>query len=146
MRSLAIVIAVLAAASPATAGVVVESATDASRCTSDERAQNTTTLRRTLDRLSTQLSTTNAGIDATIVSLSVEPAGALVVVSAQVRLAISDENGRLLTVLTGGAKVEMSAREYRARKLPRMRQDAVVGAVEGMFGKVKASLRQLPRS
>jgi hypothetical protein len=146
MRSLAIVIAVLAAASPATAGVVVESATDASRCTSDERAQNTTTLRRTLDRLTAQLSTTNAKVDATIVSLSVEPAGSLVVVTAQVRLAISDENNRLLTVVTGGAKVEMSAREYRARKLPRMRQDAVAGAVEGMFGKVKASLRQLPRS
>lgn len=145
MRSTAILIAVLAAASPALADVVVESATDTSKSTAIERAQNTATLRRTLDRLSAQLSTTNAHVDATIVSLSVEPSRSEIVVSAEVRIAISDEDGRIISVLTGAAKVE-AGRAYRGGQLERMRADAVTAAAESMFGKAKFALRQLPRS
>lgn len=136
VKRTAIFLAMLAAASPAMAQIVVASATDSSRSTSIERARNAATLRRTLDRLIGS-QTCNAHVDATIVSLTVEPAGALVVVSAQVRLAISDPNGRILSVLTGGAKVETDARGFRPRQLPRMRDDAMFAAVEGMASKVK---------
>jgi hypothetical protein len=141
MTRTGILLAVLAVASPAAADVVVSSATDASPCTAMERSQNTATLRRTLDTLiASQLPSANAHVDATIVSLTVEPTDDLVVVSAQIRLAISDDSGRILSVLTGGAKVEQSARSYRAQKLGRMRDDAVSAAVEGMFGKVKIAI------
>ncbi len=141
MKGTAILLAVLAAAAPAAAEVRVASATDASPRTAIERAQNTTTLRRTLDRLiASQRSSTNAHVDATIISLTVEPIDDLVVVTAHVRLAISDEDGRLLSVLTGGAKVERTARHVRARHLRAMREDAVAAAVEGMFDKLKKSV------
>lgn len=141
MKRMAIWFAVLAAASPAMADVRIASATDATHGSVIERAQNTATLRRTLDRLTSRLSTKTTHVDATIVSLTVEPQDDLVVVSARVRLAISDDNGRILSVITGGAKVEQDARIFRTRHLKTMRADAVSGAVEGMFDKVKLATR-----
>jgi hypothetical protein len=141
MKSSAIMIAVLAAAAPAAADVVVKSATDTSRCTPTESAQNTATLRDSLDDvIASQLSTGNAHIDASIVSLTVEKTRVRVVVSAQVRIAISDDNGRILSVLAGGAKVEQSAGTIRARDVRVMREDAVRAAVDGMTDKMKVSV------
>jgi hypothetical protein len=141
MRCTAIVFAVVATASATYADVTVESATDASPCAPTERLRNSTTLRHTLENLiDAQVSNANAHVDASIVSLTVESTDELVTVSAQVRLAISDDSGKILSVLTGGAKVEMPARDYRARGLGSMRDDAVSAAVEGMFGKVKTAL------
>lgn len=136
-------LAALAAVSPATADVRVASATDASMRTAIERSQNTATLRRTLDRLiATQPTTETVRVDATLVSLTTETNGDLVVVSAQVRLALSDSDGRIVSVLTGGAKVEQTIRSNRSTKLRRMRDDAVAAACEGMFDKVKKSARR----
>jgi hypothetical protein len=141
MKSSAIMIAVLAAATPAAADVVVKSTTDTSRCSPTERAQNKATLRRALDRLALQLSSASAHVDATIVGLTVEQRKNVVVVSAEVRLAISDENGKIISLLAGGAKVE-TPRGSRAPKLGRLRDDAVAAAVEGMFDKVKIAITQ----
>lgn len=140
MRSTVLLIAVLAATAPAGAEVVVETATDASRCTPQERAQNAATLRRTLDRLiATHALAANAQIDASIVTLTVEPSAKLVVASARVRLAITDESGRMVSVVTGDAKIEVP-RGTRPPQLARMRDDAVTAAVEALFGKVKIAL------
>ncbi|HMJ14706.1 MAG TPA: hypothetical protein VK524_25015 [Polyangiaceae bacterium] len=146
MKRAAILIAVLAAGSPAAADVVVASTSDASSCTVSERAQHTATLRRALDRLiESHLSTGNAHVDAQIERLTVESSGDRVVVSARVRLAISDDAGRILSVVTGNAKVEQSARTFRAR--PRaMREDAVTSAVEAMFDNLKTAIAPTRRN
>jgi hypothetical protein len=143
MRRTAIFIAVLATASIAVAEskVLIESATDATKGSRRQRAQNTITLRRTLDDLlASHTVNANAHVDATVVSLTVQPKGKLMIVSAQVRLAISDDNGRILSVLVGGAKVE-APRADRGR-LGHLRDEAVSAAAEGMFDKLKTSLSQ----
>jgi hypothetical protein len=142
MNSAAILVTVLAATTPAMGEVIVASTSDTSRGTPSERAQNTATLRRTIDdTIGSRLSSANAHVDATIVSLVVRSRRNAIVVSARVRLAISDNHGRILSIVVGGAKVERSARTYRAaRDLRGLRDDAISAAVDGSFDKVRVAV------
>ena len=149
MERKGILLAILACASTAAADsrVVIESATDDTRAPSAERKRNSTTLRHTLDQLITTHSLkANAHIDASVVSLTVERSDNLVIVSAQVRIAISDDTGRIHSVLSGGAKVEAPARMYRARGRIGLRNDALSAAVTGMFDKVKTVIAPMPKT
>ncbi|MGE3762426.1 MAG: hypothetical protein AB7L94_09245 [Kofleriaceae bacterium] len=141
MKRMAIVFAVLAAVSPAAADVRIASAIDATRSTVIDRAHNTATLRRTLARVSSQFSSKNAQLDATIVSLTVESIDDLVVVNARVRIAISNPDGRIVSMLTSNARAEKSARVFRPRHLRAMRDDAVIAAVQGAVDKAKLAAR-----
>lgn len=139
MKATALLVAVLAAAPmPAFADVVIASATDTSASSPSDRGQNRATLRRTLARIASKLPAANAQVDATIVKLTVEQTRGVVVVSTRVRIAISDADGRILSVVTGNAKVEQP-RPTRARHLAAIRADAVSVAVESMFDKVKTA-------
>ncbi len=85
-------------------------------------------------------------VDLSIVSLETRHTGNFVEIDAQLRLAISDSRGRMLSFLSGGAKVQVPRRTYDARYLPQLRREAVENAVRGLFGKLVAHLRRGARS
>ena len=128
-------------ASPAAADVVVVSVYDASTSAASDRAQNTAMLRRALARPSPRIAS-DVSVDATLVSLTVDATTPTVRVAARVRLAISDDTGRLLSVITGNAKLE-SERTDRPHALRRLRDDAVTAAVDCTIAKLRLALRQV---
>ena len=82
-------------------------------------------------------------IDISVVKLDVVQAGGYMEVDAELRLAISDDKGKMLSFLSGGAKVQVPMAKYKAKFLPTMRKDALEGAMKGMFDKLLAHLRQI---
>ena len=81
-------------------------------------------------------------LDLSIVGLDVRQDGAFIEVEAQVRLAISNDAGKMLSFVSGGAKVQVPRRGYNAGYLPQLRRDAVENAVRGLFSKVMDQLRR----
>lgn len=82
-------------------------------------------------------------IDVSVVKLELVQDGTYMVVDAELRLAISDDKGKMLSFLSGGAKVQVPLAKYKAKFLPNMRKDALEGALKGMFDKLLAHLRQM---
>jgi hypothetical protein len=85
-------------------------------------------------------------IDLSVVKLAVSRTAGVIEVEAQLRLAISDEKGKMLSFLSGGAKVQVSQKTFQARHLPDMRREALENAMRGMFDKLLAHLREKPRA
>ncbi len=85
-------------------------------------------------------------IDLSVVKLDVAVNGAFVEVAAELRLAISDDTGKMLSFLSGGAKVQVPRLKYKAALLPDYRKEALEGAMQGMFDKLLAHLRQTSQS
>lgn len=136
--------------------VVVKSSTDESPGTSDAatRKQHAEIIKRALlDRLRGDPSITSViaearrwSLDARYLDLSVTRLAAtrngnVVEVGAELRIAISDDSGKMLSLLSGGAKAQMPAAGFDARTLPAMRRDALDGAMRGMLDKLFAQLR-----
>lgn len=84
-------------------------------------------------------------IDVSVTRLEAVPAGGYMEVAAQLRLAISDEQGKMLSFLTGGAKVQVPVGKYDPSTLPSLQKEALEGAMRGMFGKLLAHLRTDPQ-
>jgi len=82
-------------------------------------------------------------IDVSVVKLEVVQDGSYMVVETELRLAISDDKGKMLSFLSGGAKVQVPLAKYKAKFLPNMRKDALEGAMKGMFDKLLVHLRQM---
>jgi hypothetical protein len=114
-------------------------------------------LRRTLlDRFRADASITSAaddarrwGLDARHLDLSVTRlaatrAGNLIEVDAQLRVAISDEGGKMLSLLSGGAKVQVPAATFDTRYLPALHKEALENAMRGMVDKLLGQLRGAP--
>ncbi|HSK00058.1 MAG TPA: HEAT repeat domain-containing protein [Kofleriaceae bacterium] len=80
-------------------------------------------------------------IDLAVVKMDVATVGSIIEVDAQLRLAISDGQGKMLSFLSGGAKVQVPKHKFDARYLPQMRREALENAVRGMFDKLVAHLR-----
>lgn len=80
-------------------------------------------------------------IDLSVVKMDVLQNGQFVEVEAQLRLAISDDKGKMLSFLSGGAKVQVPKRTFDARYLPNLRREALENAVRGLFDKLLAHLR-----
>jgi hypothetical protein len=85
-------------------------------------------------------------IDLSVVKLDVTRSGGYVEVDAQLRLAISDDKGKMLSFLSGGAKVQVPKKTYNPKYLPTLRREALEQAMRGMFGKLLAHLRTQPRA
>lgn len=81
-------------------------------------------------------------IDLIITKLDTKTSGSYVAVEASLRLAISDENGKMLSFLTGGAKVEVKKDTYDAKHLPSLRREAIENAVRGLYDKLIAHLKR----
>lgn len=82
-------------------------------------------------------------IDVSIVKLEQTQANGMVEVSTELRLAISDDKGRLLSFLSGGAKVQVPASKYQPKFLLNMKRDAITGAMRGMMDKLLVHLRKI---
>ncbi len=85
-------------------------------------------------------------IDLSIVKLDVDTTGSYVEISAELRLAISDDTGKMISFLSGGAKVQVPHSKYRPQFLPDLRKEALEGAMKGMFDKLIAHLRDTSQS
>jgi hypothetical protein len=82
-------------------------------------------------------------IDVSVVKLDVVQTSGYVEVAAELRLAISDNKGKMLSFLSGGAKVQIPTAKYKPKFLANMRRDALEGALKGMFDKLLTHLRQI---
>jgi hypothetical protein len=84
-------------------------------------------------------------VDLSVVKLDVITGDAGVEVDAQLRLAISDRNGKMQSFLTGGAKVTLPRARVSSdpgRYLPQLEREALDNAMRGMFDKLLAHLRK----
>ncbi len=81
-------------------------------------------------------------VDVSLVSLETRQSGGYVEIEAQLRLAISDDRGKMLSFLSGGAKVQVPRRTYDARYLPQLRKEALENAVRGLFVNLVDHLRR----
>lgn len=85
-------------------------------------------------------------IDLSVVKMDVATNGGYVEIDAELRLAISDENGKMLSFLSGGAKVQIPSAKFKGQFLPSYRKEALEGAMRGMFDKLLTHLRQQSQS
>jgi hypothetical protein len=80
-------------------------------------------------------------IDLSVTRLDVTRAGGYVEIGAELRIAISDHSGKMLSFLSGGAKVQVPTANYDPAYLGALRREALEDAVRGLFGKLLAHLR-----
>jgi hypothetical protein len=85
-------------------------------------------------------------IDLSVVKMELVQNGGYMEMQTELRLAISDDTGKMISFLSGGAKVQVPRAKYNAGALPMMRKDALEGAMRGMFDKLLAHLRQTSQS
>jgi len=85
-------------------------------------------------------------VDLSVVKLDIHPSGGYMEIEAQLRLAISDDKGKMLSFVSGGAKVQVPRRTYKAKYLPNLRREALENAMSGMFDKLLAHLREQTRA
>ena len=85
-------------------------------------------------------------LDVSVVKLEVEITTANVECTAELRLAISDESGKMLSFVSGGATVSVPRAKFEPGYLPTLRKDALEGAMRGLFDKLLAHLRDTSQS
>ena len=85
-------------------------------------------------------------LDVSVTKLDVAQAGNYVEIEAQLRLAISDSNGKMLSFLSGGAKVQVKKKTFNPAYLPNLRKEALENAMRGMFVKLLNHLRDKSQS
>lgn len=85
-------------------------------------------------------------LDVSVTRLDVSPVGANMEIAAELRLAISDRHGKMLSFVSGGAKVQIPRRTYDPRYLADLRREALDSAVRGLFDKLLAHLRRPAQS
>lgn len=141
--------------------VLINSSTDDSPGKTDKAARQThaEVLRQTLaDHIRKDATITMAAalakqpgirsrqLDLSVTRLAVQTAGAYVEIEAQLRLAISDDKGKMLSFLSGGAKVQVPRKTFHAKYLPTLRKEAIENAMRGMLDKLMAQLRDRSQS
>lgn len=82
-------------------------------------------------------------VDVSVVKLEVTQSEGYVEIAAELRLAITDGQGKMLSFLSGGAKVQVPLKKYNPRFLPGLRKEALEGAMHGIFDKLLVHLRQM---
>jgi len=85
-------------------------------------------------------------IDLSVVKMDVQTTGGMVEIDAELRLAISDDKGKMLSFLSGGAKVQIPSNKFNPKFLANFRKEALEGAMRGMFDKLLVHLRQTSQS
>jgi len=81
-------------------------------------------------------------IDVIVSNLETRATGNYIEVEASLRLAISDDRGKMLSILTGGAKVQVKKANFDTAYLPQLRREAIENAVKGVLDKLLAHLRR----
>jgi hypothetical protein len=139
--------------------VLINSSTDESPGTADPAARRghaELIKRALLDRLRSETSITAVASDArrwslearhldvSVTRLAATRSGNMIEVDAQLRIAISDDSGKMLSFLSGGAKVQVPSDKFDLRYLPSLQKEALENAMRGMFGKLLAHLHSQP--
>ena len=88
-----------------------------------------------------RLSLRPRAVDASVVKMDLRAKGRYLELEAELRLVISDDSGKMLSMLTGGAKVSVPRKGFNWSYLPQLRKDAIESAVRGLFGKLLVHLR-----
>jgi hypothetical protein len=83
-------------------------------------------------------------MDVTIMKLERAERGPYVEVECEIRVAISDRRGRMLSFLTGGAKVQVPRSSFRVQYEPQLKREALENAVRSVHGDVVKYLRNRP--
>ncbi len=81
-------------------------------------------------------------IDASITKLDRRVRGPYVEVECQIRLAISDDRGKMLSFLTGGATVQVPKQTFRVKYLPQIHLEAIENAVKSVHQDLLSHLRK----
>ena len=79
-------------------------------------------------------------LDVSIVRFDLTHDDARYYLTTELRVVISDGEGRMLTLQSACATVEVSARAYRPERLERMRRDALADASAGLADSLRARL------
>ena len=109
------------------------------------RDANRETIRQALQASlaqSPQLVATGAAsrrVDLSVMSIDAIDGDHGVELSTQLKIVISDASGKILSIVTGGAKVEVSHRAFGSR-LPAIRRQLLRDAVDGLFGPLREHL------
>jgi hypothetical protein len=85
-------------------------------------------------------------LDLSVVKMDVNQTGGYVEVDAELRLAISDDTGKMLSFVSGGAKVQIPQGKFNWKFLPNVRKEALENAMRGLFDKLLEHLRQTTQS
>jgi hypothetical protein len=85
-------------------------------------------------------------IDVSIIGFEEVERGPYVEIECKLRVAISNERGKMLSFLTGGAKVQVTKRSYRRKYLYRLQLEALENAVKGIHQDVISHLARLNHS
>jgi hypothetical protein len=80
-------------------------------------------------------------VDVSVTKMILRTKGKMLEVETELRLAISDDSGKMLSFISGGAKVQVPKKGFNWSYLPNLRKEALENAVRGLFGKLVAHLR-----
>lgn len=72
-------------------------------------------------------------VDLSLLKLDRVIRGSMIEIECEIRLTISNDRGKMISFLTGGAKVQVPTRAYRRRYEPQMRKEALENAVRKMY-------------
>lgn len=81
-------------------------------------------------------------IDLSITKLDRVERGRFIEIECEIRIAISNERGKMLSFLTGGAKVQVPRVGFRLQYLPQLRQEAIENAVKSVHQDLLSYLRR----
>ncbi len=84
--------------------------------------------------LAEELELPHFAVDISITRLRRVVRGSWVELECELRLAISNERGKMISFLTGGAKVQVPKRSFRRQYEPNMRKEALENAVKSVHG------------
>ena len=149
-RAITIVLALITMVRTGSSGpthvVTIMSASDASGQVDPEvRKHHVATMRRVLepavaaiDAEARRLAVDARQLDVSIVRFDLRTDGSKYYMSTQLRAVISDAHGRMLTMLSSSATVEVPASRYRANRVSELRDQAVADASSGLADSVRA--------
>jgi len=140
--SLAIVFLGLLAGTAMADGIVVTSSDRSQGAQSElDRRANAEIVKEVLDAwVGRESLATDRQIDVGVVKLEVDRADPEVSIVAELRIAISDPDGKMTSVLSGTSTVTVAGRMARPAALPDLRREALVAATRAMFPKLREHL------
>lgn len=85
-------------------------------------------------------------VDLSITNFQHVVRGPYVEIECDLRIALSNDRGKMLSFLSGGAKVQVPKKTFRESYLPNLRREALENAVKGIYGDMVKHMRRLPPS
>jgi hypothetical protein len=97
-----------------------------------------------MSSVSTEVGIDPYSMDVTIMKLERFERGPFVEVECEIRVAISDRRGKMLSFLTGGAKVQVPRSTFRLQYETQLKREALENAVKSVHGDLVKYLRNRP--